>query len=125
MCGLSKENISADYMVKGYHKIKRDKVQYLSVLSVDGSWSPWGIWSSCGATYCGEGQKSRNRTCSDPQPLLNGKPCAGQSGEKKNCRMGACNKGEQLSISFPCLEYFLNNRSQVFFTRTHLKLVQN
>ena len=60
---------------------------------VDGNWSPWGKWSSCSATICGDGKRIRVRTCTDPEPLLNGRECSGKSKESQKCRNGACKKG--------------------------------
>lgn len=60
---------------------------------VDGNWSPWGKWSSCSATICGDGKSIRVRTCTDPEPLLDGRECSGKSKESQKCRNGACKKG--------------------------------
>ena len=66
---------------------------YLISFLVDGNWSPWGQWSSCSATVCGDGISQRVRTCTDPKPLLNGRECSGKYKESQKCRNGACKKG--------------------------------
>ena len=50
----------------------------LCSLLVHGHWSDWSVWSDCAAT-CGlpevRGKVSKNRTCTEPEPQHNGKPC--------------------------------------------------
>ncbi|XP_063400323.1 A disintegrin and metalloproteinase with thrombospondin motifs adt-1-like isoform X2 [Mytilus trossulus] len=52
---------------------------------IDGEWSSfgsWSPWSSCNVT-CGGGTKSRskNRTCTNPEPKHGGQPCEGSTTE--------------------------------------------
>ena len=53
---------------------------------INGRYSPWSVWSSC-TTTCGNGTKSRNRTCSNPVPLFGGNNCSvlGVSMEVTRC----------------------------------------
>ena len=39
---------------------------------------------------CGDGIKSRTRTCSDPEPKYDGEPCKGDSTERKACKLPEC-----------------------------------
>ncbi|KAI9999372.1 hypothetical protein NQD34_018265 [Periophthalmus magnuspinnatus] len=49
--------------------------------AVDGSWSCWGSWSSCGASM----SRRRTRSCNNPAPLKGGKPCPGPSHQDDPC----------------------------------------
>ncbi|XP_031561120.1 A disintegrin and metalloproteinase with thrombospondin motifs adt-1-like isoform X2 [Actinia tenebrosa] len=55
----------------------------------DGQWSEWNPWSSCSVT-CGGGFKKRTRTCTNPAPTKEGKPCVGVSSETSNCGTELC-----------------------------------
>ena len=57
--------------------------------SVDGAWAAWSAWGTCSVT-CAGGQKSRSRTCTDPQPANGGLPCSGDSSELTDCNTQAC-----------------------------------
>ena len=48
-------------------------------LSVDGGWSIWSTWSTCGGLIsCTSGSLfKRTRTCTDPAPFKNGLACSG------------------------------------------------
>jgi hypothetical protein len=41
---------------------------------IDGGYTKWSDWSACSKT-CGKGEKIRERTCTNPTPKGNGKPC--------------------------------------------------
>lgn len=56
---------------------------------MDGNWSAWTPFSSCSNT-CGDGIKSRHRTCSNPAPLHGGKFCSGTKTETMTCSDGPC-----------------------------------
>ena len=81
---------------------------------VDGGFSQWTTWSQCSAT-CGIGTQHRNRSCTDPSPANNGKPCNGTSYQTQRCNNshtcldpGKCFR--KLSFLdgnlFPCLSVF-------------------
>jgi len=59
-------------------------MKHLSYEIVDGGFSEWSSWSSCQVT-CGEGMKSRTRTCTQPPPKYGGKICAGDYSETAAC----------------------------------------
>ncbi|XP_060586448.1 uncharacterized protein LOC132742139, partial [Ruditapes philippinarum] len=61
----------------------------LPVPCANGGWTDWGQWSTCSVT-CGEGIKSRSRTCTNPSPSLNGKYCEGDSLEVDSCKKIRC-----------------------------------
>ena len=46
---------------------------------VDGGWSLWSSWATCGgAVSCTSGSLyKRTRTCTNPEPLGDGAPCSG------------------------------------------------
>ncbi|VDH96262.1 Hypothetical predicted protein [Mytilus galloprovincialis] len=56
---------------------------------VDGSWTEWSEWNNC-TDVCGGGIKSRNRTCSDPEPQFGGMDCIGNNTESKLCNEHYC-----------------------------------
>lgn len=47
----------------------------------DGAWSCWGPWSACG-----NGRKSRSRSCSNPSPSGGGATCLGSSSQSRLCK---------------------------------------
>lgn len=51
-------------------------------------WSSWGEWSSCSST-CGQGTRSRSRSCSEENDLLCGE---GVKDETDSCNLGDCIK---------------------------------
>ncbi|CAG2239285.1 Hemicentin-1,Coadhesin,Adhesion G protein-coupled receptor B3,Thrombospondin-2,Thrombospondin-1,Mucin-like protein,Adhesion G protein-coupled receptor B1 [Mytilus edulis] len=56
---------------------------------VDGSWTEWSEWNNC-TDVCGGGLKSRNRTCSDPEPQFGGNDCKGNNTESTLCNQHYC-----------------------------------
>lgn len=57
--------------------------------TVDGNWSTWGGWQECSVT-CGGGDKTRNRTCTDPIPQYSGEDCHGNDTEVAICNAILC-----------------------------------
>ncbi|XP_067016400.1 SCO-spondin-like isoform X2 [Acropora muricata] len=55
---------------------------------VNGRWSNWAAWSNCSKT-CGNGTKTRLRTCTNPPPKYGGK-CGGPSKQMKPCLEKRC-----------------------------------
>ena len=71
-------------------------------LTVDGNWTQWSHWSTCSLS-CGGGRRSRNRSCTDPPPSNNGKPCAGEGSEHQPCNTQSC-PGRSIRVMFKKIE---------------------
>ncbi|XP_051803642.1 hemicentin-1 [Acanthochromis polyacanthus] len=73
---------------------------------VDGNWSEWSLWEECSRT-CGQGNRTRVRTCSNPSAQHGGRPCEGKAVEVIMCSVRPCpvagNWGSWLPWS-PCSE---------------------
>ncbi|KAJ8376139.1 hypothetical protein SKAU_G00067190 [Synaphobranchus kaupii] len=73
---------------------------------VDGNWSEWTGWEECSRT-CGQGNRTRVRTCSSPPAQHGGRPCEGKAVEAIMCSVKPCpvagNWGVWLPWS-PCSE---------------------
>ena len=63
------------------------KSALICFLIVDGNWNSWGEWGDCSVT-CGDGVKTRIRTCTNPPPADGGKDCVGDSSSETS----ACSK---------------------------------
>ena len=51
---------------------------------IDGGYTQWSEYGPCSVT-CGEGVKTRRRTCSNPPPSKGGKPCTDPAEEYTQC----------------------------------------
>ncbi|WAR18812.1 CADN-like protein [Mya arenaria] len=56
---------------------------------VDGGYTVWSSWDACSMT-CGDGTKSRSRTCTNPEPQYGGLDCIGVFTESQSCNDGQC-----------------------------------
>ncbi|CAJ1060969.1 hemicentin-1 [Xyrichtys novacula] len=56
---------------------------------VDGNWSEWSLWEECSRT-CGQGNRTRVRTCSNPPVQHGGRPCEGKAVEVIMCSVRPC-----------------------------------
>nr|XP_022331025.1 coadhesin-like [Crassostrea virginica] len=56
---------------------------------VNGEWSPWSTFTQCSLT-CGDGNKIRSRTCTNPSPAHGGHTCHGDSTQTIACRTIYC-----------------------------------
>ncbi|NXK97014.1 HMCN1 protein, partial [Formicarius rufipectus] len=56
---------------------------------VDGGWSEWGPWEECSRS-CGQGSRSRSRSCSAPLAQHGGQPCPGSAAESVPCSVRPC-----------------------------------
>ena len=66
------------------------KFTLICFLLGDGSWNSWGEWGDCSVT-CGDGVKTRIRTCTNPPPNDGGNDCVGDSSsETSACSTTNC-----------------------------------
>nr|XP_061831771.1 hemicentin-1-like isoform X1 [Nerophis lumbriciformis] len=56
---------------------------------VDGNWSEWSSWEECSRS-CGQGNRTRVRTCSNPPAQNGGRPCEGRAVEVIMCSVRPC-----------------------------------
>ena len=64
--------------------------------AVHGGFSEWSAFGACSVT-CGEGKKSRSRSCTNPPPSHGGKPCSGPTSDRMPCDEGSCPMQKQTS----------------------------
>ncbi|WAR31220.1 HMCN1-like protein, partial [Mya arenaria] len=55
----------------------------------NGNWAEWSSWSACSIT-CGNFSQSRTRTCTNPSPSPDGRPCLGESVQHQLCIFKPC-----------------------------------
>ncbi|WAR30280.1 ECT-like protein, partial [Mya arenaria] len=60
--------------------------------AIDGHWSDWGLWSGCDVT-CGDGSRSRVRTCDNPAAEHGGVDCVGSQNDQDVCALETCPDG--------------------------------
>ena len=58
-------------------------------ITVHGNWAQWSEMGDCSAD-CGDGIKTRTRTCSSPVPLFGGNTCEGGDTEEESCKITEC-----------------------------------
>ncbi|XP_053737549.1 hemicentin-1 isoform X1 [Synchiropus splendidus] len=56
---------------------------------VDGNWSEWSSWEECSRS-CGQGNRTRVRSCSNPPAQHGGRPCEGKAVEVIICSVRPC-----------------------------------
>ncbi|XP_041826207.1 complement component C6 isoform X1 [Melanotaenia boesemani] len=56
--------------------------------AVDGYWSCWGPWTSCGVTM----RRQRTRQCNNPTPLKGGQACKGPDTQEETCHVSLFEK---------------------------------
>ncbi|KAK6195487.1 hypothetical protein SNE40_000907 [Patella caerulea] len=67
---------------------------------VNGGWSDWGNWSQCSVT-CNNGVRSRERTCTNPPPDVDGRPCTGNASETEACTQPECPECRKSDLTLP------------------------
>ena len=99
------QSIITDYLIhflrKSLIKGTRSSFKFLLIwhlilVDIDGGFTEWSEWSECSAT-CGGGTHHRSRTCTNPPPKNDGKPCSEQVNlglpkETENCNTQDCRK---------------------------------
>ena len=80
--------------------------------TVDGGYTSWEDWTDCSVS-CGGGIRTRNRTCTDPEPGPNGQNCLdqglGNPEEQEDCNTLNCPGiifSQHLSLSVSVLIQF-------------------
>ena len=63
--------------------------------AIDGAWSPWSSWSTCGADCL----QHSSRLCNSPAPQFGGRDCQGNDFVSRNCSGGMCT-GKKCLIFF-------------------------
>ena len=53
------------------------------IIKVDGNWSSWSNWTQCDESS--NGNHTRSRSCSNPEPQYGGENCIGVNVETKYC----------------------------------------
>ena len=78
------------------------------LVSVDGGWSEWTVWTDC-SVLCGTGSLSRNRTCDNPVPVSNGLDCDGEPTDTEGCTAFHLCDGTFASVSlyYSCFIFFI------------------
>lgn len=107
---ICRENIFYVFLDNRYHLLEK-KLQTLHHLWFstvdDGGFSEWGSWSQCSKT-CGDGRRSRRRSCTNPPPSPGGKDCSdlGPDTQYEDCNDGSC-PGKRIKI-FQSKSHFLS-----------------
>ena len=65
-----------------------NKIIHSQTVKTDGLWSSWSL-GECSQT-CGEGTRTKERTCTSPEPSGGGLSCRGISTERVPCTQGTC-----------------------------------
>jgi len=65
------------------------RIELYGCVPVDGVYTPWSEWSRC-SNSCGNGNKARYRTCSNPVPANNGQVCIGDAIQTEDCFGMSC-----------------------------------
>ncbi|XP_053404882.1 A disintegrin and metalloproteinase with thrombospondin motifs adt-1-like [Mercenaria mercenaria] len=71
-----------------YGDSRDDQICLTSACS-DGGWADWTVWGTCSRT-CGDGIKTRSRTCDNPLPSIQGKYCQGDPYQVVTCSLKGC-----------------------------------
>nr|XP_022315405.1 uncharacterized protein LOC111119492 isoform X1 [Crassostrea virginica] len=91
---LTNENCNSMYASSGkWHDYNCDRQQHFICEKtdppVDGGWTEFGSYGPCSVS-CGEGTRTRSRTCTNPAPQKGGADCVGSSNETSSCHQSPC-----------------------------------
>ena len=85
-------------------------VRAIFCMSVNGSWSSWGIWSDCSQS-CGGGSQTRRRACTSPSPSNGGVGCPGRDVQNRSCNGNGCPGTICKTVKYSAfLNWFLNSK---------------
>ena len=101
------------YIIHGqefYITKKQKKKQFIPyIFTVNGNYTTWSAWTECDRT-CGNGTKTRSRSCNSPPALGGGKTCLQQSmgsaEETAACFKAPCPQGSEISYIYIKRTYF-------------------
>ena len=65
------------YIKDGNCSIDASKSNNISFYPVNGNYTQWTMWTACDKS-CGNGTRTRSRSCSNPAPANGGKTCLEQ-----------------------------------------------
>ncbi|XP_028392974.1 uncharacterized protein LOC114517441 isoform X2 [Dendronephthya gigantea] len=82
---INEQNLSCFGLVS----CKYDVTMMIKPNKVDGGWSHWTMWETCGKP-CGGGNSSRVRSCTHPPPTGGGDDCEGAWNETRGCNTNSC-----------------------------------
>lgn len=68
---------------------KKVFIALLHLVPRNGEWGSFGQYTTCTKT-CGGGTQYRTRGCNNPAPANGGRPCVGQSFQKRTCANNPC-----------------------------------
>lgn len=96
----------------------------LCLRTVDGNWSEWSVWEECSRT-CGQGNRTRVRTCSDPPAQYGGRPCEGAAVEVIMCSVRPCpgEESEMLPVVWQLLFESTTGKIMSNINLTNLKYI--
>ncbi|CAC5422199.1 Coadhesin,Thrombospondin-1,Mucin-like protein,Hemicentin-1,Adhesion G protein-coupled receptor B3 [Mytilus coruscus] len=57
---------------------------------INGNWAEWSLWSKCSISCGSDGNRFRDRTCSDPEAANGGRPCTGRAIQAETCELPGC-----------------------------------
>lgn len=77
---------------------KRQQGLHLCLFTVDGNWSEWSVWEECSRT-CGQGNRTRVRTCTDPPARDGGRLCEGKAVEVIMCSVRPCPGKQEQNVN--------------------------
>ena len=66
---------------------------------VNAKWCPWAAWGHCSET-CGDGIKTRTRSCGCPAPKGSGCPCRGATLQSSPCLETTCARNQGIIILY-------------------------
>ncbi|XP_052087844.1 coadhesin-like [Mytilus californianus] len=57
---------------------------------INGNWAEWSLWSKCSISCGSDGNRFRDRTCSNPEAANGGRSCTGRGIQGEICELPGC-----------------------------------